>query len=104
MADETELTLVTLAFEAADGAGLAGVLAKYVVLTRMETGCRNVDLCASVTAPNRFVVIEKWGSPEAQRAHFDSAVMVDMARSCTGLLTSPPEIDLLEALSAHDLR
>ena len=104
VADELELTLVTLAFEAVDAAGLAAVLAKYVVLTRMETGCRNVDLCASVTTPNRFVVIEKWESPDAQRAHFDSPVMVDMARSCTGLLTGPPDIDLLEALSAHDLR
>ena len=104
VADEPELTLVTLVFDAADGAGLAAVLAKYVVLTRMEAGCRNVDLCASATAPNRFVVIEKWESPAAQRAHFDSPVMVDMARSCTGLLTTPPEIDLLEALSAHDLR
>jgi quinol monooxygenase YgiN len=104
VADEPELTLVTLAFEAADGAGLVAVLAKYVVLTRMEQGCRNVDLCASVTTPNRFVVIEKWESPDAQRAHFDSPVMVDMARSCSGLLTGPPDIDLLEGLSAHDLR
>jgi quinol monooxygenase YgiN len=104
VADEPELTLVTLAFDAADGAGLAAVLAKYVVLTRMEPGCRNVDLCASVTTPNRFVVIEKWESPAAQRAHFDSPVMVDMAQSCAGLLTVAPAIDLLEALSAHDLR
>ena len=104
MADEPELTLVTLAFKAADDAGLVAVLAKYVVLTRMEPGCRNVDLCASVTTPNRFVVIEKWESPDAQRAHFDSPIMVDMARSCTGVLTGPPEIDLLEGLSAHDLR
>jgi quinol monooxygenase YgiN len=102
--DEPDLTLVTMAFDAADGNGLAAVLAKYVVLTRMEQGCRNVDLCGSVTTPNRFVVIEKWESAAAQRAHFDSEVMVDMARSCTGLLTGPPEIDLLEGLSAHDLR
>ena len=104
VADEPELTLVTLAFDATDGTALAAVLAKYVVLTRMEHGCRNVDLCASATTRNRFVVIEKWDSPGAQRAHFDSPVMVDMAQSCTGLLSGPPAIDLLEALSAHDLR
>jgi quinol monooxygenase YgiN len=50
------------------------------------------------------VVIEKWESVDAQRAHFDTEVMVDMARSCTGLLTQPPTIDLLEGISAHDLR
>jgi hypothetical protein len=29
--------------------------------------------------------------------------MVEMARSCDGLLTAPPVIDLLEPISAHDL-
>jgi hypothetical protein len=29
--------------------------------------------------------------------------MVEMATACTGLLTSPPMIDLLESISAHDL-
>jgi hypothetical protein len=26
-----------------------------------------------------------------------------MAQACTGLLTSPPDIDLYEGISAHDL-
>lgn len=103
MADDPEVTVVTMVFDAADAGALAAVLSKYVVLTRMEQGCRNVDLCGSVTTPDRFVVIEKWASAAEQRAHFDSAVMVDMAQACTGLLTGPPAIDLLEGLSAHDL-
>jgi quinol monooxygenase YgiN len=103
MAGEPEVTIVTLVFDAADVGALVAVLSKYVVLTRMETGCRNVDLCASVTTPHRVVIIEKWASVGAQRAHLDSAVMVEMARACTGLLSGPPEIDLLEGLSAHDL-
>ncbi len=101
--DEPEITLVTLRFEAQDPGGLLGVLSKYVVLSRQQPGCRNIDLCASVTEEGRFVVIEKWESPEAQRAHFDSPDMVEMARSCEGLLDRPPEIDLLDGLSAHDL-
>jgi quinol monooxygenase YgiN len=48
-------------------------------------------------------VIQKWDSPAAQKAHFDSPEMVEMAEACTGLLTQPPQIDLLEGLSAHDL-
>jgi quinol monooxygenase YgiN len=103
MADEVELTLVTMVFDAADPARLQSVLASYVVMSRGQPGCRNIDLCLSATSATRFVVIEKWESPEAQRAHFDSPVMVEMARSCDGLLTSPPQIDLLEAISAHDL-
>ena len=101
---EIELTIVTMRFEAADLERLVPVLAKYVVLTRMHPGCRNVDLCASVTTPGRLLVVEKWESPSAQRAHFDSVDMVEMAQACRGLLAAPPDIDLLEGISAHDLR
>jgi quinol monooxygenase YgiN len=102
-ADEVELTVVILRFEAADPEALLSVLAKYVVLARGHPGCRNIDLVASVTHPGRLVVVQKWSSPEAQRAHFDSADMVEMAEACRGLLAQPPDIDLLEAISAHDL-
>lgn len=96
--------MVTMQFDAADPARLQEVLARYVVLSRNHPGCRNIDLALSSTVPNRFVVVQKWESPEAQRAHFDSAEMVEMAQSCTGLLTAPPAIDLLDPISAHDLR
>ena len=101
--NDVEVTLVTLVFDASDPDRLLGVLSKYVVLSRMQPGCRNIDLCASVTNSARYVVIEKWESREAQRTHFDSPEMVEMAEACAGLLTKPPDIDLLEGLSAHDL-
>ena len=106
MPDDVELTIVTLSFDAPDAPSadrLVAVLAKYVVVSRQQPGCRNIDLCQSVTKPGRFVVIEKWESSEAQRAHFDSAEMVEMAQACEGLLASRPAIDLLEGLSAYDL-
>ena len=105
MADEVELTIVTMAFEAAASGAerLLAVLAKYVVVSRQEPGCRNIDLCQSVTSPARLVVIQKWESPEAQRAHFDSPEMVEMASACEGLLAKRPDIDLLQGLSAYDL-
>jgi quinol monooxygenase YgiN len=102
-AGDVELAIVTMNFDAADADSLMAVLSKYVVLTRMQQGCRNVDLCASATRPGRFLVTQKWDSAAAQRAHFDSDVMVEMAASCVGLLTAAPEIDLWHAASAHDL-
>ena len=101
--EEVELTVVTLIFDAADADRLLSVLSKYVVLSRQQDGCRNIDLCGSVTTAGRYLVIEKWESPDAQRAHFDSPEMVEMAEACRGLLTGPPQIDLFEGLSAHDL-
>jgi quinol monooxygenase YgiN len=100
---EVELTLVTLRFKASDAAGLAAVLSNYVVLTRGAPGCRNVDFCVSVGDPNVFVVLQKWDSPDAQEAHFDSPTMVSMAEGCRGLLAEAPQIELLEGISAHDL-
>ena len=61
-ADDVELTMVTMRFDAADEAALLAVLSKYVVLTRMEDGCRNVDLCSSVTYLGRHLVVQKWES------------------------------------------
>lgn len=92
-----------MAFHASDADSLLGVLAKYVVVSRGAPGCRNIDLCASATRDDRYLVIEKWESPEAQRAHFDSPEMVEMAESCRGLLAAAPDIDLFEGVSAHDL-
>jgi quinol monooxygenase YgiN len=100
---EIELAIVTMRFDAADPGALLSILSKYVVLTRMQPGCRNVDLCASVTRPGRYLLIQKWESAEAQRVHFDSPVMVEMAQACAGILTVAPDIDLWDGPSAHDL-
>jgi quinol monooxygenase YgiN len=102
-ADEIELTMVTMVFDALDPETLQSVLARYVVLSRGHSGCRNIDLAMSTTQPNRFVIVQKWERPEDQQAHFDSADMVTMAEGCAGLLSGPPQIDLLEPISAHDL-
>jgi quinol monooxygenase YgiN len=101
--DEVDLTMVLMTFDALDASQLQAVLARYVVLSRGHPGCRNIDLTMSSTVPDRFVVVQKWATPAAQRAHFDSTDMVEMASACSGLLAAPPHIDLLEPISAHDL-
>ena len=101
--DDLEIALLKLTFHATEPDLLVPGLSKYVVMTRKETQCRNADLCVSFTDPNQFVIIEKWESDDAARAHFDSPVMVEMAESCSGILAERPDIDLLQGLSAHDL-
>jgi quinol monooxygenase YgiN len=103
--DEVELAVLTASFDARDGSedALAGALARYVVLARTEDGCRNIDLVTSTTQRGRFLVIEKWGSRDAARAHLDGAAMTDMARAAVPLLAAKPTIDLHDTISAHDL-
>ncbi len=102
-ADEIEPIMVTMEFRTDTHDELLDVLSKYVVLCRSEAGCRNVDLVASITTPGRFLIVQKWESEEHQATHFESSTMVEMATACTGLLTEPPNIDLHEAVTMHDL-
>jgi quinol monooxygenase YgiN len=103
--DPDGFVIVTMVFDAAADATeqLAGLLSRYVVVSRGHPGCRNIDLAASTQVPGRYVVVQKWESPDAQRRHFDSDDLVGLARDCNGLLARPPQIDLLEPISAHDL-
>jgi quinol monooxygenase YgiN len=105
MSADVEIVLVTGTFQAATGreAALAAVLAKYVVLSRNQPGCRNIDLAASSLVAGRFVIVEKWESAAAQRAHFDSPEMIEMAQAALPHLVEPPQFDLLDGISAHDL-
>jgi quinol monooxygenase YgiN len=100
-----EIALITAVFDARPGAEaeLSAVLARYVVLTRREDACRNVDLVASVTHEGRFLVIEKWNSAADVQAHLNSELMAGMARDALPSLAAKPEIDLFDTISAHDL-
>jgi quinol monooxygenase YgiN len=105
MTGDVEIAVLSAAFTARPDheAELAAVLARYVVLARGEASCRNIDLLTSATESGRFVVIEKWESADAARAHLDTPLMVDMAAAAVPLLAEKPTIDLLDAISAHDL-
>ena len=105
MSGDVEMVVLTAAFDARPDreAELAAVLARYVVLTRGEAACRNVDLLTSATQSGHFVVVEKWDSAESARAHLDTPLMTEMAAAAVPLLAGKPAIDLLDTISAHDL-
>jgi quinol monooxygenase YgiN len=100
---EIDLVVVTIELETVDRPALEALLARYVVLARGHDGCRNIDLLTSATSEGRYLVIQKWESPGAQRAHFDSDDMIQFAEGCRGLLSRPAEIDLYDPISADDL-
>jgi quinol monooxygenase YgiN len=105
MPGDVEMAVLTITFDARpDHHGeLAAVLARYVVLTRGEDASRNVDLLTSATQSGKFLVIEKWDSVEAARAHLDTALMVDMAEAAVPHLAEKPTIDLFDPISAQDV-
>jgi quinol monooxygenase YgiN len=102
---EPEIALLTASFDARPGAeeALLAALSRYVVLTRHEPACRNVDLVASVTQAGRFLLVEKWESAAAVQLHLDSPLMAEMARAAIDSITKKPAIDLYDPISAYDL-
>ena len=103
-ADEVELTMVTMSFDALDPERAPGGARPLRGAQPGPRRAAGTSTCACPPPrPNRFVIVQKWERPEDQQAHFDSADMVTMAEGCVGLLATRPAIDLLEAISAHDL-
>ncbi len=102
---EVEISVVAGLFQARSGkeAELAAVLARYVVLTRSVTGCRNVDLVISASTAGRFLIFEKWDDADAQRGHLNTDTMITMATQSAPLLNGPPDLELYDVISAHDL-
>lgn len=102
---EVEIAVVAGTFDALPGreGELGAVLARYVVLSRAQPGCRNIDLVASLTTPGRFLVYEKWETPAAQATHMTSPATAEMAAAAAALLERPPDLGLFEPISAHDL-
>ena len=79
------------------------LLARYAVMSRREPGCRNIDLVASLTTADRFLVYEKWESLPAQAEHLSSPAFRELAETVAPLLDRPADFGLYEAISAHDL-
>lgn len=98
--------MVCATFDARTGheAALAAVIARWVVLTRGMPGCRNVDFIAAATHPGRYRVIEKWEDPSTMRAHLDAPETAELAQEMLPMLSRPPEFELYDAISAHDLQ
>jgi quinol monooxygenase YgiN len=95
--------MVVLGFRTDRPAELMDILARYVVSSRGRPGCRNIDYAISATDPQRLLIVEKWESAQAQRVHFDSPEMVEMAEAAVPLLSGEPDIDIFHGISMLDL-
>lgn len=102
---DQDMSVVIGRFRAGAGreGDVAGVLSRYVVVSRGQEGCLNIDLLESESEPDLFLVIQKWASEDQRDAHFDSDEAVRMAESLRGLLAGPPEIVPFAPVSAYDL-
>lgn len=102
---EIQTWIVVGRFDAADRVeDLAAALARYVVVSRGETGCLNIDLAADPGDTQKLLVIEKWDSLDAARRHLDGPAAAAMATAVRACVTRSPTMELYVGVSAHDLR
>jgi len=78
------------------------VIAAYtetVAKVHAEDGC---ELYALNQAEDRLMMIEKWASREALRAHSQGAPLAELRSRLAGKITGPAEVIVLEAVPAGD--
>ncbi|WP_431958352.1 putative quinol monooxygenase [Nocardia lijiangensis] len=67
-----------------------------------EPGCLLYALHRKAGEPGRFVMIEKWASKEALRAHGQGAALREVGAALGEALAGPPEVSVFEPLPAGD--
>jgi len=74
-------------------------ISETVAKVHEEDGC---ELYALHQADDRLVMVEKWSSADALRAHSRAAALAAQAPILAGKLTGPAEVIVLQAVPAGD--
>ena len=74
-------------------------LTQTIPKVHAEDGC---ELYALHQADDRLVMVEKWASADALRAHSRGAALAAQAPILAGKLTGPAEVIVLQAVPAGD--
>jgi quinol monooxygenase YgiN len=80
------------------GADAEAAFAEAVAATHAEDGCALFAVHRVAGDPDRFVLIERWGSREALDAHLSSPHLAAFRERGAGIWAEPPEITLADAL------
>ena len=55
-------------------------------------GCEDYEVHQSETDPHRLMMVERWASPQAHRAHFEQNVVASgVLEQATALMVRPPD-------------
>lgn len=80
---------------------VVAILAGQLETTRAEAGCLRYDLHRDRRDPETLVMLERWASKEALRAHGETAHFVEASRRLSGLLASAPAVRVLDPVLAE---
>jgi quinol monooxygenase YgiN len=75
---------------------VVAVIAEYVDAVRAEEGCLRYDLFRVRKDPGALLMVERWASKEALRAHGTVDHFVAMSTRLAELLAAAPVVQVLE--------
>jgi len=74
-----------------------------VAHTRTQEGCEHYEVGEDIHTPNRFLIVEKWASLDAQYEHFRAPEFGELMGALQEVLAGPPEVSIHEVASTLTL-
>ena len=95
--DTTKPFVLVVQFQAKHGEGpaLEKAFAPAIAATRKEKGCLQYDLSRDPTAPESYLLYERWTDLESLKAHLVSEHIATMQKALEGVRAAPPQARVL---------
>jgi quinol monooxygenase YgiN len=74
-----------------------------VARTRAEEGCESYEVGEDIHEPNKFLIVERWASLDAQYEHFRAPEFGELMAALGDVLAGPPEVSIHEVASTLTL-
>jgi quinol monooxygenase YgiN len=71
--------------------------------TRGEQGCESYQITEDVETPDKFAIVERWASVEAQYNHFRAPEFAELMGALGDIIAGPPEVSINEVASTLTL-
>jgi quinol monooxygenase YgiN len=71
--------------------------------TRREDGCESYQVSEDIETPNRFAIVERWASLEAQYRHFRTPEFGRLMGALGEVIAGPPEVSINQVSSTLTL-
>ena len=74
-----------------------------VAQTLAGEGCESYQVSEDVETPNKFVIVERWTSLEAQYGHFRAPEFGELMGALSDIIAGPPEVSIHDVASTLTL-
>lgn len=88
--------IATIEVQADRADEVVAVITDYLDVVRAEDGCIRYELFRVKRDPDTLVMVERWASKEALRAHGTASHFVEMSGRLAALVAGAPKVQVLD--------